>query len=176
MRLSAKEKTTRRQFYIHIAIAPTKNADRIEWFIEKATEVGIDEISFIRCRNSERQVINLERVEKVAISAMKQSQQAWLPKLNSIIPFNDILATAADQKFIAYVDTANPAQLQAAAHPKKKYLVLVGPEGDFSTGELEQSLQNSFIKVSLGDESPAHGNRRTRGLSGASFCEWLSRD
>src|SRR5882672_10891276 len=80
-----KKETPRRNFHIHVAIAPTKNADRIEWFVEKATEIGIDEISFILCKNSERKGINTERVEKIAASAMKQSQQALLPKLNELV-------------------------------------------------------------------------------------------
>jgi 16S rRNA (uracil1498-N3)-methyltransferase len=147
------EETTRiekKNFSIHIAVAPTKNADRIEWFVEKATEIGIDEISFMLCQNSERKVINLERIEKIAVSAMKQSQQAWLPKINGMIPYKNILANSADQKFIAFVDSANQKLLKSAAIPQKKYLVLIGPEGDFSKEELEQALQNDFVKVSLG--------------------------
>ncbi|MGC4022671.1 MAG: 16S rRNA (uracil(1498)-N(3))-methyltransferase [Cyclobacteriaceae bacterium] len=137
-------------FHIHIAIAPTKNADRIEWFVEKATEIGVDQISFMLCKNSERKVINHERVEKVAISAMKQSQQAWLPKISEIIPFKEIFSKPADQKFIAYVDSTNPTHLKQIAKPKKNYLILVGPEGDFSKEELELALENGFEKVSLG--------------------------
>ncbi|HEV8515949.1 MAG TPA: 16S rRNA (uracil(1498)-N(3))-methyltransferase [Cyclobacteriaceae bacterium] len=145
-----KKENSKRNFHIHVAIAPTKNADRIEWFVEKATEIGIDEISFILCKNSERKVINADRVEKVAVSAMKQSKQAWLPKLNEIIPFKKIVEAKSDQKFIGFVDSTNPLHLKKLAQPNKKYLVLIGPEGDFSMEELELALKNGFEKVSLG--------------------------
>jgi 16S rRNA (uracil1498-N3)-methyltransferase len=148
--ISDKKETPKRNFHIHIAIAPTKNADRIEWFVEKATEIGIDEISFILCQNSERKVINTERVEKIAVSAMKQSQQALLPKLNELVPFKKIVEVKADQKFIGFVDSANPLHLKKLAQPQKKYLILIGPEGDFSKEELELAIQNGFEKVSLG--------------------------
>lgn len=146
----AKKEILKKNFYIHIAIAPTKNIDRIEWFVEKAIEIGIDEISFILCKNSERKTINLERIEKIAVSAMKQSQQAWLPKLNPILPFKEILISNTDQKFIAYVDSSNPKHLQSVTQHNKKYLVLVGPEGDFSEEELEIAIHHGFEKVSLG--------------------------
>ena len=145
-----KKQGTKRGFHIHIAIAPTKNADRIEWFIEKATEIGIDQISFMVCKNSERKVINLERLEKVAVSAMKQSQQAWLPQLSQMTPFKEIISAQVDQKFIAYVDADNPNHLQAVGKPGKKYLVLIGPEGDFSPEELSHALSSGFQKVGLG--------------------------
>lgn len=145
-----KRQGTKRDFHIHIAIAPTKNADRIEWFIEKATEIGIDQISFMLCKNSERKVINHERLEKVAISAMKQSQQAWLPQLSPMTPFKEIISAQADQKFIAYVDSENPKHLKTAATRGKKYTVLIGPEGDFSKEELSQAMNLGFEKVSLG--------------------------
>ncbi len=144
------EEAPRRNFHIHIAIAPTKNADRIEWFVEKSTEIGIDEISFILCKNSERKIINAERVEKIAVSAMKQSQQALLPKLNELVPFKKIVEVKADQKFIGFVDSSNPSHLKTFAKPRKKYLMLIGPEGDFSKDELEHAIQNGFEKVSLG--------------------------
>ncbi|MBS1951691.1 MAG: 16S rRNA (uracil(1498)-N(3))-methyltransferase [Cytophagales bacterium] len=145
-----KKQIARRDFQVHIAIAPTKNADRMEWFVEKVTEIGVDQISFMFCKNSERKVINCERIEKVAVSAMKQSQQAWLPKINDMVSFKEIFSMNADQKFIAYVDASNPRHLQSAAKPEKNYLILVGPEGDFSKDELELALQNGFEKVSLG--------------------------
>lgn len=145
-----KKEVTKRDFQIHVAIAPTKNADRIEWFTEKATEIGIDQISFILCKNSERKSINFDRLEKVAVSAMKQSQQAWLPRLSEMTAFKEILRASADQKFIAHVDASNPRQLHSNAKPKKSYLVLIGPEGDFSKEELELADKNNFEKVGLG--------------------------
>lgn len=145
-----KKEQPKRNHYTHIAIAPTKNADRIEWFVEKAVEIGIDEISFMLCQTSERKTINLDRVEKIAISAMKQSQQAWLPKLNPMLPFKDLLQNSSSQKFIGFVDSSNPTHLKNAAKPKNSYLVLIGPEGDFSNEELTSAIENGFEKISLG--------------------------
>ncbi|NOS55363.1 MAG: 16S rRNA (uracil(1498)-N(3))-methyltransferase [Cyclobacteriaceae bacterium] len=145
------EKIPAKSFRIHIAIAPTKNADRIEWFVEKAVEIGVHEISFILSKNSERRVLNLERIEKIAISAMKQSQQAWMPMLHPLRPFSEILKQPADQRFIGHVDSSNPVHLKAMAKPNKSYLVLIGPEGDFGNEELNAALQSGFEKVSLGE-------------------------
>lgn len=146
---SVKTETTK-TYRIHIAIAPTKNADRLEWFVEKATEMGIDEITLLECDHSERTYTKTERLLKVAVSAMKQSQKATVPILNELMPFADILSKESDQRFIAYVDHSNPQHLFKTAKPGKKYLVLIGPEGDFSKRELDLALQNDFVKVSLG--------------------------
>ncbi len=145
-----KREVKKRDFSIHIAIAPTKNADRMEWFVEKAVEIGVEEISFILCKNSERKTVNMDRIWKIAVSALKQSQQAWLPKINEIVPLNRIFNSPADQKFIAHVDSTNPKQLQSEALALKKYLILIGPEGDFSPEELATAIQHGFVKVSLG--------------------------
>lgn len=139
----------RRKYSIHIAIAPTKNIDRIEWFVEKATEMGIDKISFIQCKNSERKVVNMERIAKKAVSAMKQSGQAWLPDLRPICPFDTILDEPCDQKYIAYVDQANTRHLKEAPL-QSSYLVLIGPEGDFTQQEIHSATGKGFQKISLG--------------------------
>lgn len=140
-----------KDFFIHIAIAPTKNIDRMEWFVEKAVEIGIDEISFIHTANSERKVIKLDRLEKKAISAMKQSLKAKLPKINALTPFNEfIVNTNESNKLVAYVDFSNPKVLQQVAPKKSDYCVLIGPEGDFSEDELELAIAHGFTKVSLG--------------------------
>ena len=146
------EKTTvpKKNFLIHIAIAPTKNIDRTEWFVEKAVEIGIDCISFIICEKSERRSVNMERMNKIAISAMKQSQQARLPQLAEMIPFHELIKITANQKFIAHVDHQNPHHLHSMAEKGGQYLVLIGPEGDFSQRELDEAGKNSFRKVSLG--------------------------
>lgn len=162
-----KKQIPQKDFSIHIAIAPTKNNDRIEWFVEKAIEIGIDEISFVLCQNSERKTFNLARIEKIAVSALKQSQQAWLPKLNSIKPFKELIQDRADQKFIGYVDEHNPVSLKSLALPQKKYLVLIGPEGDFSKEELDNSIVNGFKKISLG------GNRLRTETAGLVACHTL---
>lgn len=144
----------KRNHYLHIAIAPTKIMDRIEWFTEKATEIGIDEISFIDCKNSERDVIKTERINKVAISAIKQSLKAYLPKVNEMLGFKKLIADTATfegQKFIAhcYKEEQKP-------HLKDCYLkgspaiVLIGPEGDFTTEEVQLALANGFKQISLG--------------------------
>jgi RNA methyltransferase, RsmE family len=139
-----------RDFHIHIAIAPTKNSDRTEWFVEKSVEIGVDQISFMKCEHSERKAINLERIERVAISAMKQSRQAYLPKLKDITPLENIFRESSAQKFIAFVDSKNPVHLKDLAQPKGRYLLLIGPEGDFTNEELQNALANGFQKVSLG--------------------------
>ncbi|MBX2894221.1 MAG: 16S rRNA (uracil(1498)-N(3))-methyltransferase [Cyclobacteriaceae bacterium] len=142
--------TPPRAFNIALAIAPTKNIDRMEWLIEKAVEVGVEEIQFMLCQNSERKTINRERLLKIAVSAMKQSSQYRLPLVHDIKPFSEIVAANYSQKFICYVDSTNPNLLKAQAQPNQHYLVLIGPEGDFRPGELELALQNGFSKVSLG--------------------------
>jgi 16S rRNA (uracil1498-N3)-methyltransferase len=166
-KINTHEKIPAKNFRIHIAIAPTKNADRIEWFVEKAVEIGVDEISFILCKNSERRVLNLERIQKIAVSAMKQSQQPWMPTLHPLQPFNDILKQSADQKFIGHVDSSNPVHLKAIAKPNKSYLVLIGPEGDFFNEELNAALQSGFEKVSLGE------NRLRTETAGLTACQTL---
>jgi 16S rRNA (uracil1498-N3)-methyltransferase len=166
-KINTHEKTPKKNYHIHIAIAPTKNADRIEWFVEKAIEIGVDEISFILCKNSERKVLNLERIEKIAVSAMKQSQQAWMPLLHPLRPFSEILKQPGDQRFIGHVDSSNPIHLKAIAKPNKSYLVLIGPEGDFGNEELNAALQAGFEKVSLGE------NRLRTETAGLTVCQTL---
>ena len=135
----------------HLAIAPTKNLDRIEWFLEKAVELGIDRITFLNCEHSERKVLKLDRLEKKAISAMKQSGQAFLPQLDEMTALKSFLKeTSADLKFIAYVDFGNEAHLKDLVQPEQRNLILIGPEGDFSPKEVELALEAGFIKVSLG--------------------------
>jgi 16S rRNA (uracil1498-N3)-methyltransferase len=140
-----------KDFSIHIAISPTKSPERIEWFVEKAVELGVDEISFVHCKTTEKPFIKIERLEKVAISAMKQSLKATLPKVNDLIKLDTLMKQSNEtSRFIAYVDHSNPAHLKGVATPSSNYLVLIGPEGDFSDGELLQAIQQGFQKVSLG--------------------------
>lgn len=143
-----KIETPHRGYGIHIAIAPTKNLDRMEWFIEKVAELGIDRITFISCDNSERKTINLDRVIKKAVSGMKQSRQSRLPQIEDITRFENILDSEGE-KFIAYVDSQNPLLLKDAP-PKSSYTILIGPEGDFSPAELSLATKKGFKKVSLG--------------------------
>lgn len=139
-------------YYLHIAIAPTKNNDRLEWFLEKATEIGIDEITPIFCDHSERKVIKKERLEKVVISGMKQSLKFNLPKLNDAITFNQFIKLDHDgDLFIAHCEDSNKKSLKSQLKPKQKLTILIGPEGDFSTKEIELALKNNFEGVTLGE-------------------------
>ena len=159
----------KKNFKIHIAISPTKNADRIEWFVEKAVEIGIDEITFLQCDHTERQHIKADRLLKTAVSAMKQSLKAWLPAIHPAITFRDFVSSKTDQeKYIAYVDEQNPHYLQRLVKPDLSYLVLIGPEGDFSADELAIADSHGFKKVSLG-----HARLRTE-TAGLAACHILN--
>ena len=141
---------------IVLAIAPTKNLDRIEWVVEKATEMGIDRIVPLLCCNSERKVLKTERLHKIAISAMKQSLKATLPVIDELTPFSRFVAQPFDgNRFIAYCDPMLPRserKLFAQQYvPHAHTLVLIGPEGDFSPEEVQQALGAGFIPVSLGE-------------------------
>ena len=155
-------------YSVHIAIAPTKNSDRIEWFVEKAVELGVNEITPMLCENSEREGVKIARLEKVALSAMKQSLKYFLPVIHPLTDFNKVIATPADGRFIAYVDSGNPDHLQHVAAPHGKYLVLIGPEGDFSMNELKAAEAAGFRKVSLG-----HSRLRTE-TAGIAACHILN--
>jgi len=142
----------KRDYRLHIAIAPTKNIERLEWFIEKATEIGIDEITPIICRFSERKVIKAERLEKIIVSAAKQSLKAYLPILNPLCSFDELLKNHhASQKFIAHCYDDDKRLLQNEIQTSKDVLILIGPEGDFSKEEVQKSLSAGFIPVSLGN-------------------------
>lgn len=150
--IRAKSPARKKNYFIHIAISPTKNADRIEWFVEKATELGVDQISFIDCKNTERGFIKTERLVKVAISAMKQSEKAVLPDIgNHLLQFTEVVENCPqEQKCIAFVDHSNPGHLKDIT-PRSTYCVLIGPEGDFSPEELKTALDYGFKKISLGE-------------------------
>ncbi|HCY41643.1 MAG TPA: 16S rRNA (uracil(1498)-N(3))-methyltransferase [Prolixibacteraceae bacterium] len=141
-----------RNFQVHLAIAPTKNIERIEWFLEKATEIGVNRITPLLCRHSERKEIKHERLEKVMVSAMKQSLKAYLPQLDELTRFSDLLAQPFDgQRFIAHCDDQHRDLLKNLVVPNQKYLILIGPEGDFSAEEIELAIKAGFKPVSLGD-------------------------
>ena len=150
--LELQKESTNRGYRLHIAIAPTKNMDRLEWFVEKAAEIGIDEISPIFCRFSERKVLKNERLEKILVSAMKQSIQPFLTKLNEPQSIKDFLKNAtADQKFIAHCHEADKKLLSRTVEAGKEVLILIGPEGDFSEEEVGLAMEKGFIPVSLGE-------------------------
>jgi 16S rRNA (uracil1498-N3)-methyltransferase len=141
-----------RNFQVHVAIAPTKNMDRIEWFLEKATEIGINRVTPLLCRFSERKEIKHDRLEKVMVSAMKQSLKAYLPQLDELTKFNEFVRQPFEgQKFIAHCEEQYRELLKNVVIPGGKYLILIGPEGDFSPEEIELALAAGFVPVSLGD-------------------------
>ena len=141
-----------RNFQVQVAIAPTKNIERIEWFLEKATEIGINRVTPLLCRYSERKDIKNERLEKVAVSAMKQSLKAYLPRLDELTKFTDFIRQPFEgQKFIAHCEEQHRDLLKDVVKPGKSYLILIGPEGDFSTEEIKMAIEAGFQPVSLGD-------------------------
>jgi 16S rRNA (uracil1498-N3)-methyltransferase len=153
--IETKKECGKRNHYLHIAIAPTKSMDRIEWFLEKATETGIDEVSIIDCKNTERTVVKAERLNKVAISAIKQSLKTYLPKINDMVDFKKFMASTSQfkgQKFIAhcYANEQKPhlKQLYKKGEPA---IVLIGPEGDFTLEEVKMALENGYKQISLGN-------------------------
>jgi 16S rRNA (uracil1498-N3)-methyltransferase len=142
----------KRTFHLHIAIAPTKMNERMEWFLEKATEIGIDEITPVICRYSERKELKLPRMEKITVAAMKQSVKAYLPKLNEPCSFEHVLKNAiASQKFIAHCHEDEKILLKDAYAKGSDVLILIGPEGDFSKEEIEHALKAGYKPVSLGN-------------------------
>lgn len=137
--------------HLHIAMAPTKNMDRNEWFAEKATEIGFDELTFLQCRFSERKVIKTERIEKILVSAIKQSLKARTPVLNEMTDFNKFIAQDfKGQKFIAHCYEGEKPLLRDALVKGEDALVLIGPEGDFSEEEVKRATDRGFLPISLG--------------------------
>lgn len=140
-------------FEIHMAVAPTKLNDRYEWMLEKMTEIGVSEITPIICQRSERKVIKQERLERIVVSAVKQSWKAYMPKINPAVKLTDFLKSCeADEKFIAHCNGGCGADkhLMQQATKSQKYVVLIGPEGDFTPAEVEAATENHFIKIGLG--------------------------
>lgn len=142
----------RKDFHLHIGIAPTKNIDRFEWFLEKCTEIGIDEITPLLSEHSERKVIKPERLEKILVSAMKQSVKAYLPKLNELTTFSDFLQKNIQaNKFIAHCNEGEKIHLKNAVRPSLNVVILIGPEGDFSPEEVTAAIRHGFSEISLGE-------------------------
>jgi 16S rRNA (uracil1498-N3)-methyltransferase len=150
--ISNAQKQPKRNYRLHLAVAPTKMNDRFEWFLEKATEIGIDSITPILCDHSERKVIKLDRFEKIVQSAMKQSLQCYLPTINELTPFNSFINQDFNgQLFIAHCEETDRKSLKTELRPNKDITILIGPEGDFSVKEIEMALQQNFIPVTLGN-------------------------
>jgi 16S rRNA (uracil1498-N3)-methyltransferase len=146
------EKAIPSKFKLHLAVAPTKMNDRYEWFLEKATEIGIHEITPIICDRSERKVVNTERFEKILLTAMKQSNVLFLPKLNKAIPFKEFIKLKNEGlQLIAHCEETDKNSLKSVLKPDENVTVLIGPEGDFSEKEIELAMANKYIPVSLGN-------------------------
>lgn len=151
--LHTQAESSGRNYYLHIVVAPTKNFDRMEWFIEKATEAGIDEITFIETENSERAKVNLDRCEKIAVSAMKQSKQWYLPKINVLQKITDFFKQDIQgAKFMAWCETDETALINQKINQatNNHITILIGPEGDFTEAEVKLAQQHQFVPISLG--------------------------
>lgn len=149
--VSATHAFGKRSHYLHMAVAPTKNIDRFEWFLEKAVEIGIDEITPVICERSERKSLNAERMEKILISAMKQSVKAYLPRFHAPAPLSAVLTAPFEgKKFIAHCYNQPKQKLKDQIAHSPANLILIGPEGDFSEHEIALALKEGFIPVELG--------------------------
>lgn len=149
--VKAQHNYGKRNHYLHIAVAPTKNIERIEWFLEKATEIGIDEITPLICERSERKDLKTDRLNKVITSAVKQSIKAFHPKLNEPVRFKDFIGSVSNtQKFIAHCIDGEKFALKDKIELNSDYLVMIGPEGDFSPLEVRQALAADFMQIALG--------------------------
>ncbi len=141
------------QGHLHLALAPTKMMERVEWFAEKATEIGFDELTFLDCQFSERRVVKEERIDKILVSAMKQSRKAWKPVLNGMTDFGRFVGQEREgDKFICHCHESSVGSplLFDVLRPGVPSTVLIGPEGDFSIDEVQLALQNNYREVSLG--------------------------
>ncbi len=143
----------KRNHYLHIAIAPTKNIERLEWFLEKATEIGIDEISPVICQRSERKEVKVDRLNKIITAAIKQSVKAYHPVLNEPqLRFDKFITKQFEgQKFIAHCENSAKTSLSNEVKKQGRYLILIGPEGDFTPDEIDAALQKGFKALTLGD-------------------------
>ncbi|MDX5423262.1 MAG: 16S rRNA (uracil(1498)-N(3))-methyltransferase [Hymenobacteraceae bacterium] len=138
-------------YITHIAVAPTKNMDRMEWFVEKAVEIGVSEITFLLCEHSERRQLRLDRLEKIAVSAMKQSQKGYLPLLNDLTPFHRFIQKSIPERtFIAHLEDSATKSIKSYYEYGQPHCVLIGPEGDFSSEEIVAAYGAGIRPVTLG--------------------------
>lgn len=150
--ISKEEGNDKREYKLHIAIAPTKNMDRLEWFVEKSTEIGIDEISIINCFHSERKVVKNERLEKIKIAACKQSLKSNFPRIHEMRKFGDFISQdfPGYKKYIAYIDDEVKHTIRENYSAGENVIILIGPEGDFSKQEVEGAKKHGYLPISLG--------------------------
>ena len=151
LQVQSEQAVPPRATYTHVAVAPTKNLDRMEWLVEKAVEVGVERLSFLRCARSERRELKLERLEKIAVSALKQSGQVWLPQLDELTDFAAFVAGVAPATtFIAHLEAGERTALAQVVASAPHCCVLIGPEGDFTPAEIELALGRGIQPVTLG--------------------------
>ncbi len=157
-------------YHVHLAIAPTKNSERMEWMVEKCVEIGVHEITFIHCSHSERSRLRLDRLEKKAVAAMKQSGRAYSTRINELEPFTEFLTNCPGDtlRHIAWVPASGTAPHLKDTARNGHYIVLVGPEGDFSDEEISQATVHGFEPTSLG-----HSILRTE-TAGIAVCHTLA--
>lgn len=142
----------KREYSLHLAVAPTKNIERFEWFLEKATEIGVDEITPIICDRSERKEVKSERLNKIITSAVKQSIKAYHPRLNEPVKLKTFAKSLnSNQKFIAHCNSGDKSALKDILVPQTDYIILIGPEGDFTPDEVAVCMQSGYIPITLGD-------------------------
>lgn len=154
VKILSEETQTPLPYHLHLAVAPTKLNDRYEWFLEKATEIGVSEITPIICEHSERKVIKADRYEKIIQSAIKQSLKAYLPILNEAVTFKEFLGSqkaSGALKCIAHCENTDKKSLKSILEPKQKITILIGPEGDFSMDEILLAKNSGYIPVTLGE-------------------------
>ena len=145
------EKEKPMPYQLHLVVAPTKMNDRFEWFLEKATEIGVTEITPIICDHSERKQIKTDRFDKIILSAMKQSNQLYLPKLNEPIAFKDFIKVKNEGlQLIAHCEEQNKKSLKNVLKPNENITILIGPEGDFSPKEIQRAVEQNYIPITLG--------------------------
>jgi 16S rRNA (uracil1498-N3)-methyltransferase len=145
------EQFGRKNYSLHLAIAPTKSLDRFEWFLEKAVEIGVDQVTPLLCQRSERKTIKIERLEKIVLSAMKQSIKAYLPVINPMTKFSDFIKNSGDgKKLIAHCIDAPKPSLKSKLANQNQFTILIGPEGDFSPEEIALAKNSGFEEVHLG--------------------------
>mgnify|MGYP005653072625 FL=1 len=151
--LKAFKKHPPKKYQIHLAIAPTKNNNRMEWLIEKLTELGVSSITPLLCDHSERKIIKKERLEKITISGLKQSQQFYLPKVNEMVSFKDfVIASKKQETYIAHCEESPKENLDAISFKGTSQTVMIGPEGDFSHREIKEAVMAGIKAVSIGKQ------------------------
>lgn len=151
LRIEEKKKSLSQPNNFHLVISPTKSQDRIDWMVEKATEIGVEEITFLLCSRTERKKINLDRIKRISISALKQCGQAYLPKINDMQEFRSVIESIeANQKYIAHLEEDDKVYLSKTYKSGESSVIVVGPEGDFTKDEINIAKTNHFIPVTLG--------------------------